>query len=761
MSQLSPFVNYFVEESLSKKSLHKLHDEDINKACLKIQEQAVYIVPKGIFSGTKRKKKRLRGSRLLVYPSKKDKDDYLLKSEQLIEALHGVRGPVVFEIVGNKKKVVCCFFAESRDFKIIYAAINNLFPNSINVTGKIKAKAGRNFIYDFVPKKPFYKPLTSFNTFVRSPLNSIVQLLLNIDDDREGVYQVLFSPAADNCHGLVRDAIDADYMALKGAEVHVRPSLQSTGDRVEYKSPQFKSYYSVCVRLILPTDKLEGDVKAFISNYAYGSREFLIFDNTHYTEEQIHMMLNKKVSFHMGFLVNSHELTSMVHIPFQALDNKAFRGLFEEAPAGDRPLKTLEYNDVSIGRWACGADPKKIYMPDPREIPHIHIQGLSRVGKSILLASMALQKLLRGEACFVLDFHGDLAINILKMVPHDKIDDVYVIDFGMNGATPQLTIRDNVDTFNLGKAADDLSVAMKDIASVSEKTWYGPRMSFAFACLFLISLTIPKLNLLDLRRLISPSKKGDIFREKIKSMISNPILRDFLDEIKSIGYESLAPVITRLSHLLLDERSLRFFTLDKNSISIRNIMENGRLCIVNLSIGLNGRQRASMLSGLLDGLIDINLLERASISYEMRKPLTRIKDEFHLGPGDLEAQFTGLAKYGSSIVVAHQHLDQLTEDTRAVVSTAGARVVFKLKRSDAEIIGRDLGIDPEEITSLRQFEAFLKVEDEVVKINTPEPMFNSEDYSDVIMRNCLEKYYLIHDDSTDAKEKKRLSFDTL
>jgi hypothetical protein len=96
------------------------------------------------------------------------------------------------------------------------------------------------------------------------------------------------------------------------------------------------------------------------------------------------------------------------------------------------------------------------------------------------------------------------------------------------------------------------------------------------------------------------------------------------------------------------------------------------------------------------------------------------------------------------------------------MATAGTRIIFKTRRQDAEILGRDFEIPPEEFTSLRKFQAILKVEDEVVKINTPKPSFRKKNYSKEIMTNCLEKYYLINDEDKEISEnKEQLFFDTL
>jgi hypothetical protein len=757
MSELTPFIKYFVEESSKKRSLAELLDSDINKACYEIQDTPENITPR-IFNQTLQFQ-YTEPEILYVYPSKEDVNDYLLKSEQLVESLHGLSKQAVFEIRGNKELIQISFFAEKTDIAVINSAVRNFYPNAITETGKVQQiSAGDLFIYDFIPIAPFYKAFTTYHNFTVSPLNIISHLFFNIENNT-GAFQIIFTPLPGGCHELVKDAIDTEWKALQGTDQQVPPSLQpgAANKKLEYKSPDFKSYFSVCFRLILPTGSLEQSVRAFISNYSYGNSSLKLLDNQDYSQEQIKEMLEKRVSYHTGFLLNSHELTSILHVPYQVLFDKTFNNIIASAPVGDTPFKSTRYKDVAIGFWACGNSSKEVHLPIQREIPHVHVLGVSRSGKSVLLSHIAIEKLKNGEAVFILDPHGDLVDNTLKMVPEELMEKVIVIDFGLNDLTPQLTIRGNVDITNPSKVSDDLTESMRDVASTRE--FWGPRMAYAFMCLYYIYSVLPDLNFAHIRQLASPSRKAKSLRTKVRAQITHPIVCDFLDEIDSTPFEIMMPVITRLSHLLLDEKSLRLFTLDENKISINDIMENGKLCLVNLSCGIIGKQRSSILSGLMDSLINNNALARAAIPYEKRKPCTIIKDEFYLGPGDLDSQITGLAKYNLAVIFAHQYLNQVEGRTQEVMATAGTRIIFKLRRKDAETIGMDFDINPLELTELKKFQAIAKIEDEVIKINTPKPTFAVEDYSREIMENCLQKYYLRHKDA--LADRQVLPFDTL
>jgi len=210
------------------------------------------------------------------------------------------------------------------------------------------------------------------------------------------------------------------------------------------------------------------------------------------------------------------------------MDDPELSKRFASVPVGNKPMNTGKYEDVSIGEWACGSSLKEIHLPIQKEIPHVHILGVSRSGKSVLLSHIAIEKLKRREAVFVLDPHGDLVTSCLKMVPEELMDKVVVIDFGLEDLTPQITIRANVDIKVPSKVSDDLTESMKDAGAGGERFW-GPRMAYAFQCLYFIYCVVPWLDLTHLRLLVSKSYRAKALRTKVKSQIKHPIVMDFLE----------------------------------------------------------------------------------------------------------------------------------------------------------------------------------------------------------------------------------------
>jgi hypothetical protein len=752
-------AQYFNDQAIRNMHGHILLDSDINQQCCIINDSPVSIIPEPY---TPESSIHYENPKVLyIFPARIDAENYFAKSQQMIEGMTGINKPAVFEVKSINGIIQCGFYAEEADAILINSNFKNIFLNSYSEfhDEKLSLPTENLHVYNFKPDAPFYLAATSFFSFEKSPQNVIIDLFSKIHD--YAALQIVFMPF----HGLfqkVREAIDTDWQSQRPRDDKLPPTLQTANERLKYKSPDCKSFFAVNVRIILPSDKYLPEVKAFISQYNYGNKPYKILDRNDYAQEQIKNMYLNRSCYESGFIMNSHELSALLHPCFDTLEQKQYNSIFASTPPGDKPDATTQYDDIPIGTWHCGNSDKVIHLPNQREIPHVHVLGVSRTGKSVLLNHIAIEKFKRGECCIVIDPHGDLAVNLLKSVPEERVNDVVYIDFSMN-ATPQLTIRENLDLKNPSLFADSMAETMRS-ATVKGDVMFGAKMMYFFTCAYFIYCICLDLSLVDIRTMFSKSDKGKKIRQKIKAQMHKyPIIVEFIDELEVTPYEALISVVARLSQLLVDQRSLRFLTTEENKISLNDIMSQGKLCIINLAIGKIGKTRASILAGLFDCLINNNIMARASIPYEKRTPVTLIKDEFYLGGHvNLDQQLTGMAKFKLSVIYAHQYLDQVDGFTRQALGTAGTIICFRLKQEDAERICRLLQISCNELTSLLQHTAYVKVEDKVIKFFTIRPNSQKKDCSEQIIQINLNTYYIRDVEQEAILEKDDLlTFDTL
>jgi hypothetical protein len=106
---------------------------------------------------------------------------------------------------------------------------------------------------------------------------------------------------------------------------------------------------------------------------------------------------------------------------------------------------------------------------------------------------------------------------------------------------------------------------------------------------------------------------------------------------------------------------------------------------VNLAKGQLGADSAATLGGLLVSTLGLAALSRADSPAANRRPFYAYVDEFQsfttLAFANLLAE---VRKYGLSLTLAHQYLDQLEPEVRsAVLGNAGSLISFRLGAEDA------------------------------------------------------------------------------
>lgn len=221
-------------------------------------------------------------------------------------------------------------------------------------------------------------------------------------------------------------------------------------------------------------------------------------------------------------------------------------------------------------------------------------------------------------------------------------------------------------------------------------------------------------TLLDIPRLFSDRS----FRGQIAASVSNEPVRLFWEKEfnrYSFAYraDGVASIQNKLGAFLSDPVMRRILTEPREAISMRRIMDQGGVLLVNLGKGRIGEDSAAILGGLLVTTIGLAGYSRADSPPETRKDFALYIDEFQtfttLAVANMLAE---LRKYRLSMVMAHQYLHQLEPEIRhAVLGNAGTLISFRLGAEDAPYIEREFGapFGTADLLSLENLHMYLKL----------------------------------------------------
>ncbi|KRQ16577.1 type IV secretory system conjugative DNA transfer family protein [Bradyrhizobium manausense] len=341
---------------------------------------------------------------------------------------------------------------------------------------------------------------------------------------------------------------------------------------------------------------------------------------------------------------------------------------------------------------------------------HIYIIGKTGTGKSTLMETMALQDIVRGHGLALIDPHGDLVERIVAQVPARRASDVIYLNAGdpsqPYGYNPLRRVRE-----------DRIALAASGFIEVFRKMWpeaWGVRMEHILRNVLMALLEQPHATMHDVLRVLSDRK----FRTEIAHKLKNETVRAFfLNEFErfSFGYraDGTAPIQNKVGAFLADPVLNQLLTAPKHDLHVRQIMDEGRVLLVNLAKGRIGEDSSSLLGGLLVTTIGLAAFSRAELPAHERRDFYIYVDEFqNFTTLAVANMFAELRKYRVGFTVAHQYLHQLEPDVRhAVLGNAGTIISFRVGSEDATYLAREFQERLEEIDVLQlpNYRIYLKL----------------------------------------------------
>src|ERR1700730_2713914 len=332
-------------------------------------------------------------------------------------------------------------------------------------------------------------------------------------------------------------------------------------------------------------------------------------------------------------------------------------------------------------------------MLDPEERRrHLYVVGQTGTGKSTLLLNLIRQDLLAGEGLALLDPHGDLAEDVLAHIPKARTNDLVYI----NPADIERPIGFNP----LASVPPDLRPIVADgVVAAFRHVWpdsWGPRLDYILINAVRALLDIPGGTLLMLPRLLIDER----FRmQLINQHVSDPVVRSFwLNQYAayndSFRTEAISPIENKIGRVLIEPRLRNMLAQPKSTITLRRLMDEGAIVICNLSKGRLGEGVAHLLGALLTTSIAQAALSRADVPILQRRVFHLYADEFQSFATESFALILSEArKYGLTLTIAHQYLDQVPERLRAAVfGNVGSLLPCRTGVSDAGVLAEQIGL---------------------------------------------------------------------
>ena len=349
---------------------------------------------------------------------------------------------------------------------------------------------------------------------------------------------------------------------------------------------------------------------------------------------------------------------------------------------------------------------------------HVYIIGKTGTGKSELLKNMAIQDIQNGHGIAVVDPHGEFAEKMLDFIPSNRVNDVIYF----NPADVEYPL-----TFNIMEKVDPeyRYLVASGIMGVFKKIWpdvWSARMEYILRNSVLAMLEYPGATLLGINRLLADKD----YRQKVIEKITDPGVRGFwLNEFAKypdkFREEAVAPIQNKVGQFISTPLIRNIIGQVKSSIDMREIMDQGKILIVNLSKGKIGEDASQLLGALVITKLQLAAMERVNVPESERKDFYLYVDEFQTFATDAFATILAESrKYRLCLTLAHQYVAQLdsmgdkgknTKVRDAIFGNVGTLIAFRVGADDAEFLEKEFlpSFVIDDLVNLPNYNIYLKL----------------------------------------------------
>jgi|GEM_PF-190251 len=356
-------------------------------------------------------------------------------------------------------------------------------------------------------------------------------------------------------------------------------------------------------------------------------------------------------------------------------------------PPRDEPALQGLRLGIAGGREAC------LSLNDRSR--HAYIIGATGCGKSTLIYNMIQQDIAAGEGVCLMDPHGDLYEELLESIPNERSKDVVLInpcDFGHAVGINFLETTSKHRQIEIGFIVNEMIRIFDRLYDLNRTG--GPIFEqYMRNALFLVMDNTSVGTLVDVIRVFEDKN----YRESLKKTCKNHSIVNFWKlqaEIAEgdLALPNLAPYITSKLNQFTSNPLLRpIISQHHGTINFREIIDNKRILLVNLSKGLLGELDSQLLGMILIGKLSIAVTGRADVEKSRRVPFNWYIDEFqNFATDSISNLLSESRKYGITITLANQNMAQLHSHrwgeslAQAVLSNVANLLMFRMGVDDAQ-----------------------------------------------------------------------------
>lgn len=578
-----------------------------------------------------------------------------------------------------------------------------------------------------------YLPLKGYKDLPTDPLAGLTSVLAKMGPGEAAAIQFLLTAAPKDWKAAAKAYIKKAKDPEKGG-----------GDGKEIESIEnkiSKPAFGIVVRVVVTANTMD-DAKLHLDNIIGSFAQYASPFNNWKKAKIWHKSLFMRdfiyryiPIFQKMNVVNAEELATMFHFPNKTIETPFIKWLNSKRMPAPAQIPT---SGLYLGKSVFRGVVRPVYMGDDDRRRHMYIIGRTGTGKSEFLKQMIVQDIRAGKGVAVLDPHGDLVDDILAVIPPERAEDVIYFDPSDLERPIGLNLME-------AKTEDQKHFMVNAVIGLMYKLFdphnagmVGPRFEHSVRNAMLTVMSDPGASFVEVVRALTDMN----FVQQLLPKVQDPIVKRYwTDQIAQTSdfhkSETLDYIVSKFGRFVTNKMMRNIIGQSGSSFSMRDIMDNQKILLVNLSKGKIGEENSKFLGLVLVPKILVAAMSRTDIPQEQRKDFYLYVDEFQNFATDTFADILSEArKYRLNLIVANQFIGQMEEEIKnAIFGNVGTKVCFRVGVTDANYLQHEFQpyFNETDLINIEKFNAYVST---VVDLQ-PVPSFSLDTTKDMAVEKKM------------------------